>query len=223
MAVGTATTGLQTRVLNYSAAAGAAGWNETPSPASTGAAAPLDRVDLSPQARAALQAEAGQQILREMSTSFDDLVAQKTSQVAEKLVSAFTAEGIPLDEPLSLRVDDAGTIRADGPYKEKIEKLFKDNPELAEDLRTAATLNALKAAQEVYRLQNDELRSARSDEEREAARNRQMLRSMDIQTIGGLMTLKDGELTSAAVDYATRLAEKAEGKPVLSEKAESAA
>lgn len=202
----TASTSGKGAAVPASATAGSA---RSPVDAGTDTRAPAVALELSPHARALLQ---GQQILQALPKSFDELVTQKTTDLAKRLIDAFTAEHIPLDEAIALRVDRSGTIHAEGPYKERIEKYFKDNPEAAEEFKAVATLNALRASQEVLRLQNEELRSARTEEERDAARNRSMLRSMDIQSLYGSMTLKDGELTSAATRYVSLLSERDPGE-----------
>ena len=165
-------------------------------------------VDLSEQAKALLQqATIDPTTNLDLPASFDELVAKRTDDFAQSLVEAFTAEHIPLDDAISLRIDSSGNIIADGPYKKRIEKYFKDNPEAAKEFKTVATLNALRAAAEALRLYNEEKKSATSTEQKAAAWDRYTARSMHIQSLSGSLTLKDGQITSAAMDYATSLSD----------------
>lgn len=163
-------------------------------------------VSLSDTAQSLLQqAGANQANALNVPASFDDLVEQKTDAFAKALTESLTAESIPLNDPITLQIDSAGTIHADGPYKAKIEKLFRDNPELAKQAKEVATLNALRATTAALRLYNKELRNAHTKEARTAASDRYMVRSMAIQALSGTMTLAGGQITSAAMDYADAL------------------
>ena len=165
-------------------------------------------VDLSEQAQALLQqAEAEATTLRDLPDSFDELVAKRTEDFAKSLVAAFTAEDIPLDEPISLSIDSSGTIHADGPYKKRIEQYFKDNPEAAKEFKAVATLNALRATLEALRLFNEEKKSATTKEQQTEAWDRYTVRSLYIHSLSGLLTLKDGKITSASMDYARSLSD----------------
>lgn len=164
-------------------------------------------VDLSDRAQALLrQATADRTTLLDLPASFDELVTKRTEDLAKSLVEAFTAERIPLDEAISLSIDSSGTIHADGPYEERIEKYFKDNPEAAKEFKAVATLNALRATLEALRLYNEEKKSATTKEEQAAASDRYTVRSMYIHSLSGLLTLK-GKITSAAMDYAKSLSD----------------
>jgi putative NADH-flavin reductase len=165
-------------------------------------------VDLSDQAKALLQqATAEQTALLDLPASFDELVTKRTEDFAKKLVEAFTAENIPVDEAISLSIDSSGTIHADGPYKKRIEQYFKDNPEAAKEFKAVATLNALRATLEALRLYNEEKKAAATKEQQVAASDRYTMRSMYIFSLSGLLTLKDGKITSAAMDYAKSLSD----------------
>jgi hypothetical protein len=165
-------------------------------------------VDLSDEAQAQLQqAEADRTTLLDLPASFDELVAKRTEDFAKSLVEAFTAEDIPLDEAISLSIDSSGTIHADGPYKKRIEQYFKDNPEAAKEFKAVATLNALRATLEALRLFNEEKKSATTKEQQTQAWDRYTVRSLYIDSLSGLLTLKDGKITSAAMDYARSLSD----------------
>lgn len=205
--IGSVTASDITRVLGRSAASQAAGSAATPSSreeptAGTAATA----IDLSDRARALLaQLNAGKAVLDGIPNSFDDLVKRKSEEVTAKLTRVFEKAGIPLDEAIELRFTASGKVVTSSPYKEKIEKVFEENPDLAEELKTVDTLNTLKATLEALRLYDEEKKRAHSDEERDEASDRYIMRSMTIQSLSGVLTLEDGKLTSAAVDYAMEL------------------
>ncbi|WP_296572375.1 hypothetical protein [Phreatobacter sp.] len=148
-----------------------------------------------------------------LSQDIDELVQSRTEALAKRLTSAFEASQIRTDEPLALRVDRYGTIEADGPQKKKIEKLMREDPELAREFRTVASLNAARAVAEALRLHAEELKAARNPGEKRAADDRYSGRAVAIHTASGSMTLTDGRLISAAVVYAQSLSDPpAEGK-----------
>ncbi len=132
--------------------------------------------------------------------SFDERLKVRFDALASRLSEAFKEKGIPLDDPISLRIE-SGTVVSDSPYRKKIEKMFRDDPELAKEFESVASLKAMQAAQRSLELYNEEKKSARSRDEQEAAYERYTARMIDIQTLSGVMTLKDGALTSAAEDY----------------------
>jgi hypothetical protein len=175
---------------------------------STSADAGATTIDLSDAAKTLLQqASANQANVPDVPASFDEMVQQKTDAFASSLSQALSAMGIPQDQPLNLTIDSSGTIHADGPYKDKIEKMFRDNPELAKQAKEVATLNALRATTEALRLYNKEMRTATTKEQRDAASDRYTARAMTIQSLSGNLTLAGGHVTSAAMDYADTLAQ----------------
>ena len=69
----------------------------------------------------------------------------------DRLGSLFRAAGIDTAQPIDLRSDSQGHVRVvnDHPDKEKIEALFADDPELANQFRGLSAMAALlKAAEE---------------------------------------------------------------------------
>ncbi|MEH3118842.1 MAG: hypothetical protein PGN25_14945 [Methylorubrum populi] len=86
-------------------------------------------------------------------------------------------------------------------YQKKIEKLFKDDPELAKEFKDVAGLNAMKAAQKALEAFAKEKKDTRNDDERDAAYGRYTARLMKSQELSGTMTLNDGKLRSASVDF----------------------
>lgn len=166
---------------------------------------------------AAALAKGGQSVSRD----FDEMVQRRTDALASRMQEAFKAEMIRTDEPIAMRVDRYGTITVDGPQKKKIEKLMRDDPELAKEFRDVASLNTARAVAEALRLHAEELKSARNPKERREAGDRFAVRSATIQDLSGSMTLKDGKLISAARVYAQSLSDPpADGKAIAARMAE---
>ena len=103
--------------------------------------------------------------------------------------------------------DRYGNVTAEGPLKDKIEKYFADNPDVAKELKTVASLNSLKAAQAALDLYTKEKGSANGSQQQQKAWADYNIRSMNIQTLSGVMSLTDGKLRSAAVDYIDMIAD----------------
>jgi hypothetical protein len=195
--------------------------NPSPSPTNT----PADSVEISDQAKAVLgQITADQTAIAAIPTSLDEIVTKQTDDLADSLSKAFAADNIPLDQAIRLQVDKFGNVQTEGPWKKKIDEVLKDNPELAKKLKTVAGLNALKAAQEALDLYNQQKKSANPKQQAEAW-TQYNIQSMNIQTLSGVMTLKDGKLRSAAVDYIDTIADptganaaKSQSDPVKAQK-----
>lgn len=169
----------------------------SPATAATTATAQVtnsDTVELSDQAKALLQLQ------KDLSMTFEERLQKRSDALAEKLSKAFAKINVNLDEAVRLKVDKFGNVTSEGPWKEKIEKLFQDNPELAKELKEISALNALKAAQTALELYNKEKGAPGSAQQSEAW-TRYNVRSMNIQTLSGVISLQDGKLRSAAVDY----------------------
>jgi hypothetical protein len=194
-----------------SASFGSAGTNPKGSDTPTSSAGKLtDIVELSDHAKATIEkAQADQAAAADLTLSFDEILAKRTDALTRTLTDAFAADNINLDDAVRLQVDKFGNVTTEGPWKKKIEKLFQDRPELAKELKTIAALNSLKAAQTALDLYHKEKGSAADSEKQSDAWTRYNIRSMNIQTLSGLMTLKDGKLRSAAVDYMDLLADPA--------------
>lgn len=195
------------------AGSGAVGQQGSP-PAGAGSAAggsataapePAAITVLSKEAAALLGTGAGAGL--DLPKDFDDMVQRRTDALASRLAAAFEGADIRTDESLALRVDRYGTVHAEGPQKEKIEKLMRDDPELAKEFRTVATLNALRAVAETLRLHAEDMKAARTPKERQAADDRYAGRSAAIHAAAGSMTLKEGRLVSAAMVYAQSLSD----------------
>lgn len=131
--------------------------------------------------------------------TFDALVARKNQELADTLMSALQALKIPTNEPITLRLDGAGRVTADGPYKEKIEKMFEERPELTQQLKDVAGLNAMLALNEAMRRFSAAKKSARDDDERGLAEATYLSDCLNIQARADTMVLAEGKLISPAV------------------------
>lgn len=115
---------------------------------------------------------------------------------------------VNLDDAVRLQVDKFGNVTAEGPWKAKIEKYFADNPDVAKELKEISGLNALKAANAALELYNKEKgSSAQGSKQQQSAWSNYNIRSMNIQTLSGVISLKDGQLRSAALDYIDSIAD----------------
>lgn len=193
-AIASATTGQLTR--NAAPLAPIAQQTSTAATAATAKAATpsTDTVELSDQAKALLELQ------KDLSMTFEERLQKRSDALAEKLSKAFGGFNVNLDEAVRLKVDKFGNVSSEGPWKEKIEKFFRDYPEFAKELKEISALNSLKAAQTALDLYNKEKGQPGSAQQSEAW-TRYNLHSMNIQTLSGVISLQDGKLRSAAVDY----------------------
>ncbi|UZE51534.1 hypothetical protein [Rhodopseudomonas sp. P2A-2r] len=170
-------------------------------------AAPAVVIVLSERAKATLdKAEADKAATADLTLSFDEILAKRSDALSSQLAYAFGKLNIPPEFATRLRVDKFGNVSSEGPWKEKIEKMFADAPELAKELKAVSGLNSLKAAQTALDMYNEEKKSANKQEQAEAWKTYN-IRSINIQALSGVMTMKDGRLRSAAVDYIDMLAD----------------
>jgi transketolase len=171
------------------------------------AATPAVVIALSDRAKATLdKAEADKAATADLTLSFDEILAKRSDALSAQLAYAFGKLNIPPEFATRLRVDKFGNVSSEGPWKEKIEKMFADAPELAKELKAVSGLNSLKAAQTALDMYNEEKKSANKQEQAEAWKTYN-IRSINIQALSGVMTMKDGKLRSAAVDYIDMLAD----------------
>ena len=70
---------------------------------------------------------------------------RKRDKLEGDVSSLFLENGVPLTPEVELTVDGAGKVcvRGDHPQKDRIEALFEDNPELANDFRAVSGLSSL--------------------------------------------------------------------------------
>ncbi|MFZ5736466.1 MAG: hypothetical protein ACOY6K_06255 [Pseudomonadota bacterium] len=183
--------------------------NGSSAPTTPSTAAVTDKVQLSDRAKAILdKANADKAATANLTLSFDEMLQQRTDALTTKLTDAFKKMNVNLDDAVRLQVDKFGKVTAEGPWKEKIEKFFEDNPDLAKELKAIAGLNALKAANAALELYNKEKGSGGpGSKQQQSAWTAYNIRSMNIQTLSGVISLKDGELRSAAMDYIDSIAD----------------
>jgi hypothetical protein len=170
-------------------------------------AAPAVVIALSDRAKATLdKAAADKAATADLTLSFDEILAKRSDALSARLADAFGKLNIPPEFATRLHVDKFGHVSSEGPWKEKIEKMFADSPELAKELKAVSGLNSLKAAQTALDMYNEKKKSANKQEQAEAWKSYN-IRSINIQALSGVMTMKDGKLRSAAVDYIDMLAD----------------
>lgn len=133
--------------------------------------------------------------------SLDEIVQARTKALAGTLTERLTRLGVPQDEPIVLRLDDLGQVKTDSPYREGIETLFRETPELKQAFRDVAARNVMKAAQTAFEAFAAEAKAARDDAARSAASGRYTTRLMTSQALAGTMTLSDGDLHAASVAF----------------------
>jgi len=169
---------------------------------------PTDSVELSDRAKALLaKAAADKAASADLTLSFDEILQKRSDALASKLSAAFATLNVNLDDAVRLQVDKFGNVSSEGPWKKKIEKLFADDPELAKEFKAVAGLNALKAANTALELYNKEKGAAAGSKQQQNAWTEYNIRSINIQTLSGVLSLKDGQLRSAAVDYIDSIAD----------------
>lgn len=177
--------------------------------ATTAATGAVDTVTLSDRAKAILdKAKADKAATEQLALSFDESLQKRTDALTAKLTDAFKKLNVNLDDAVRLQVDKFGNVTAEGPWKAKIEKYFADNPDVAKELKEISGLNALKAANAALELYNKERgSSAPGSKQQQTAWSNYNARSMNIQTLSGVISLKDGQLRSAALDYIDSIAD----------------
>jgi hypothetical protein len=186
--------------------------------AGSSSSTPADVVELSDHAKATIEkAKADQAATADLTLSFDEVLAKRTDDLTKTLTEAFKGLNVNLDDAVRLQVDKFGNVTTEGPWKKKIEQLFQDHPELAKELKTVSSLNSLKATQKALDLYHDEKKSAPNKKQQDEAWTRYNVRSINIQTLSGVMSLKDGKLRSAAADYIDMIADPAGTDPTKSQ------
>lgn len=164
-------------------------------------------IALSDRAKATLdKAAADKAATADLTLSFDEILQKRSDALSSRLAGIFDKLNIPPEFATRLRVDKFGNVSSEGAWKEKIEKMFADSPELAKELKEVSGLNSLKAAQTALDMYNEDKKSANKQEQAEAWKTYN-IRSINIQALSGVMTMKDGRLRSAAVDYIDMLAD----------------
>lgn len=161
-------------------------------------------VDLSAAAKAKLAELVGGTPSPSIATgikSLDDVAQERSKALADKLVARLKNLGIELDSPINLKLDSMGNVTTDGAYKKTIDKMFKDDPDLAKEFKEVASLNAMRAAQKALEAFEKETKAAKDDDGRAAAHGRYAARLIASQDVSGTMTLDDGKLRSWSAEY----------------------
>jgi len=206
-AISSATSAIVSLLSNAATAAGTPTTKATTS-GSSASSNPGDILDLSDSAKAALaRAASDQAAAADLNLSFDEILTKRSDALSARLSSAFAALNVNLDQPVNLQVDKFGNVTTEGPWKKKIEKLFADDPALAKEFKAVADLNSLKAAKTALELYNKDKGAAGGSKQQQQAWTNYNIQSINIQTLSGVMSLKDGKLRSAAVDYIDMLAD----------------
>ena len=120
-----------------------------------------DPVEISPQGRLASILASGTEGLigvaprADGSVHLEDIqahLAEISADLQSALSSKFRAAGIDTSRSIDLETDAQGNVRIanDHPDKEKIEQLFADDPELANDFRGVLALQQLVSAAEKH-------------------------------------------------------------------------
>ncbi|OYU88268.1 MAG: hypothetical protein CFE29_18220 [Bradyrhizobiaceae bacterium PARB1] len=177
----------------------------SPSPANSASAT---KIDLSDRAKSIIaKAQADLHAASDITLSFDEILNKRTEALGERLSKIFGNLNVPPEYATHLKVDKFGTVTAEGPWKAKIEKMFSENPDLAKELKEVSGLSALKAAQASLDLYTEQKKATTDEKKQAEAWKNYNIRALNIQTLSGVMTMKDGKLRSAAIDYMDMIAD----------------
>ncbi|UGV27283.1 hypothetical protein E0H22_17280 [Rhodopseudomonas boonkerdii] len=165
-------------------------------------------IELSDRAKSIIaKAQADQDATRNLTKSFDEILTERTDALGKRLSEILSRLNVPPEFATHLKVDTFGNVTAEGPWKAKIEKMFSENPDLAKELKEVSGLSALKAAQASLDLYNEQKKSTNDEKKQAEAWKNYNIRGLNIQTLSGVMTVKDGKLRSAAIDYVDMIAD----------------
>ena len=79
--------------------------------------------------------------------SFEEAVEARTAKLTDRLKESFKKQGILMDDPIKMDVDQLGHMTTHNPYKKKIENIFENDPDLAKEFKDVASLHNMMAAQ----------------------------------------------------------------------------
>jgi hypothetical protein len=210
VAIANSTTSAATASQAHAAGAASSGSATRPAEAKAlgSASSAADVIQLSDRAKATLEkAKADQAATANLTLSFDEILAKRTDALTKTLTGVFAKMNVNLDDAVRLQIDKFGNVTTEGPWKKKIEKFFQDRPDLAKELKAVAGLNALKAVRTALDLYNKEKGSTLGSKQQSEAWTQYNIRSINIQTLSGVISLKNGKLRSAAVDYMDLIAD----------------
>lgn len=126
-------------------------------------------------------------------------VREETADLAADLDRRLRASGIDTGIPVTLTVRGNGTIgvAGDHPQRQAIERLFADDPELANRYRKVAGDNHMIATAQLASRFHQAWYDCKDDEEREKVWLRYRGLFNRLQSVAGQMTLSGGTLSSA--------------------------
>ena len=139
--------------------------------------------------------------------NFSGVLKEKTAAFAETLDRRFALAGVDTRIPVQMDVTSDGTIvvRGDHPDKAKIERLFAEDPDLANEYRGIASAHAFNAHGKLAVRYAVDLDEAKGEKERERVFRRYERLFQQIERAGGQMTLSGRQLSSGAMDMAAAL------------------
>ncbi|WP_448204076.1 hypothetical protein [Azospirillum sp. sgz302134] len=139
--------------------------------------------------------------------NFAGVLKEKTAAFADTLNRRFTLADVDTRIPVQLDVasDGSVTVRGDHPDKAKIERLFAEDKDLANQYREIAGAHAFNAHGKIAIRYEEELDDAKSDKEREKIFRKYERLFQRIEAVSGQMTFSGGDLTSAAEGMAAAL------------------
>lgn len=139
--------------------------------------------------------------------NFSGVLKEKTAAFAQTLDRRFALAGVDTRIPVQMDVtsDGAIVVRGDHPDKAKIERLFAEDPELANEYRGVASAHAFNAHGKLAIRYEADLDEAKGEKERERVFRRYERLFQQIERAGGQMTLSGGQLSSGAMDMAAAL------------------
>ncbi len=132
-------------------------------------------------------------------------VKANTAKFAEELQHRLSAAGIDTSVPVMLDVkksDGSIVVRGEHPQKEAIERLFAEDPALAERYNMIAKDNAFAATIPAHSRYVIDWNDADDDKERESVWRRQVAFEQSVKGVAGQLTLSGGSLTSTATQMA---------------------
>ncbi|MBW7851116.1 MAG: hypothetical protein H3C38_11515 [Rhodospirillales bacterium] len=128
-------------------------------------------------------------------------VGEETADLAAELTRRLHLAGIDTSIPVSLTVRGDGTVSAAGdhPQRQAIEKMFADDPALANRYRKVAADNHMIATAQLASRFHQAWYDCKDEEEREKVWLRYRGLFDRLQTTSGQMTLTGGTLSSASL------------------------
>lgn len=127
--------------------------------------------------------------------------AQRTSAFGDKLEQRMLTYGIDTSQPIKLTMAGDGSVRVDGdhPDKERIEQMFANDPQLADEYHKVAGANEWAAMAQITGSYTQAYTACTSDSDRDAVWSRYFGYEQQLSKVGSKMTLAGGQLTSAAM------------------------